>query len=101
MLIPLLLLAVQLAAQEQEQTKPPKPPGRGDLVEARGCVKAGTLESTELSKQGSEDRYTELMVFRLTGDKKVLEGIRKERTLTPDLEATLKKALEDVSKSFA
>jgi F-type H+-transporting ATPase subunit alpha len=30
-----------------------------------------------------------------------LEGIRKEKALTPDLEATLKKALEEVSKSFA
>jgi F-type H+-transporting ATPase subunit alpha len=29
-----------------------------------------------------------------------LEGIRKEKALTPDLEATLKKALDEVSKSF-
>ncbi len=30
-----------------------------------------------------------------------LEGIRKEKALTPDLETTLKKALGEVSKSFA
>jgi len=30
-----------------------------------------------------------------------LEGIRKEKALTPDLEATLKKALDEVTKSFA
>ncbi|HEY8254303.1 MAG TPA: F0F1 ATP synthase subunit alpha [Rhizomicrobium sp.] len=30
-----------------------------------------------------------------------LDGIRKEKALTPDLEATLKKALDEVSKSFA
>jgi len=30
-----------------------------------------------------------------------LEGIRKEKALTPDLETTLKKALDEVSKSFA
>jgi F-type H+-transporting ATPase subunit alpha len=30
-----------------------------------------------------------------------LEGIRKEKTLTPDLEAMLKKALDEVSRSFA
>ena len=30
-----------------------------------------------------------------------LDGIRKEKALTPDLEATLKKALEETSKSFA
>jgi len=30
-----------------------------------------------------------------------LEGIRKEKALTPELEATLKKALDEVSKSFA
>ena len=30
-----------------------------------------------------------------------LEGIRKEKALSPDLEATLKKALDEVSKSFA
>jgi len=29
-----------------------------------------------------------------------LEGIRKEKALSPDLEATLKKALEEVTKSF-
>ena len=29
-----------------------------------------------------------------------LDGIRKEKALTPDLEATLKKALEEVSKGF-
>ena len=30
-----------------------------------------------------------------------LEGIRKEKALTPDLETMLKKALDEVSKSFA
>jgi F-type H+-transporting ATPase subunit alpha len=30
-----------------------------------------------------------------------LEGIRKEKALTPDLEATLKKALDETSKAFA
>ena len=30
-----------------------------------------------------------------------LEGIRKEKALTPDLEAMLKKALDEVSKTFA
>src|SRR6187399_499696 len=30
-----------------------------------------------------------------------LDGIRKEKALTPDLEATLKKALDEVTKSFA
>jgi len=30
-----------------------------------------------------------------------LDGIRKEKALTPELEATLKKALDEVSKSFA
>jgi F-type H+/Na+-transporting ATPase subunit alpha len=30
-----------------------------------------------------------------------LEGIRKEKALTPDLETTLKKALDEVTKSFA
>src|ERR1700709_1749023 len=30
-----------------------------------------------------------------------LEGIRKEKALTPDLESTLKKALDEVTKSFA
>jgi hypothetical protein len=104
MLIALLLLAVQMIAQEQEQTKPPKPPGRGDLVEARGCVKAGVLESSELSKQGSEDRYTEFTVFRLTGDKKVLESIRKEHdghadVITGELRSDLPKSSQTPGKT--
>jgi F-type H+/Na+-transporting ATPase subunit alpha len=32
---------------------------------------------------------------------KFMEGIRKEKTLTPELEAMLKNALQDVSKTFA
>jgi hypothetical protein len=73
----LVLLLLPVAAQEQEPKKS-KPLGRGDLVEARGCVKGSVLETSDISRQGSDERYTDLPNFRLTGDKKVLDEIRKE-----------------------
>lgn len=67
------------AAQEREE-KQNKPPKRGDVVVARGCLKGSVLESA-----GIEDRLTELITYRLTGDKKTMEEIRKEHDHHADI----------------
>src|SRR5215467_11306126 len=59
----------------------------------------GYLDPIPTSKVG--DYQTGLLSKLKASHPQFLEGIRKEKALTPELEATLKKALDDVSKSFA
>ncbi len=59
----------------------------------------GYLDPFPTNKVGA---FQEALISRLKGAyPQFLEGIRKEKALTPDLEAMLKKALDEVSKSFA
>ena len=59
----------------------------------------GYLDPFPTNKVGA---FQEALLGKLkTSYPQFLEGIRKEKALTPDLEATLKKALDDVSKRFA
>src|SRR6201991_622792 len=59
----------------------------------------GYLDKVPVDQIG---RFEKDLVTKLkTAYPAFLEGIRKEKALTPDLEATLKKALDEVSKSFA
>lgn len=57
--------------REEQETKPPK---RGDAVIARGCLRGSVLENATLD---SPD-FTGVFTYRLTGDKKTIEKIRKE-----------------------
>ena len=65
--------------QKKQERKDPetKLPGRGDIVMARGCIRGGLLESGSLSTPGGGD-YSELLSYRLTGEKEILEEIKKE-----------------------
>jgi len=59
----------------------------------------GYLDPFPTNKVGA---FQEALISKLKGAyPQFLEGIRKEKALTPDLEAMLKKALDEVSKSFA
>src|ERR1700749_802760 len=59
----------------------------------------GYLDPFPVNKVGA---FQEALIGRLKAAyPQFLEGIRKEKALTPDLEAMLKKALDEVSKSFA
>jgi F-type H+-transporting ATPase subunit alpha len=59
----------------------------------------GYLDPFPTAKVGA---FQEALLGKLkTGYPKFLEGIRTEKALTPDLEKLLKRALEEVSKSFA
>ena len=90
MLTFLMLLPVQertgtqsAAAQEREEKK--ERPKRGDVVIARGCLRGGVLENAELGSPSSTDRYAELISYRLTGDKKSLDEIRKDHDRHADI----------------
>lgn len=71
------------AAQEQEKKE--QRPKRGDVVVARGCLRGGVLESAELTSPNATDRSAELISYRLTGEKKALEEIRKEHDRHADV----------------
>jgi len=59
----------------------------------------GYLDPFPTNKVGA---FQEALISRLKGSyPQFLEGIRTEKTLTPDLETMLKKALDEVSKGFA
>ncbi|HTT99781.1 MAG TPA: F0F1 ATP synthase subunit alpha [Rhizomicrobium sp.] len=59
----------------------------------------GYLDPFPTAKVGA---FQDALISKLKGAyPQFLEGIRKEKALTPDLEAMLKKALDEVSKSFA
>jgi F-type H+-transporting ATPase subunit alpha len=59
----------------------------------------GYLDPFPVAKVGP---FQDALIARLkSGYPQFLEGIRKEKTLTPALEDMLKKALADVSKSLA
>ncbi len=77
MVIALLLFVLGLpqAPQEKEVNKPPR---RGDIVVAKGCLKGSMLENADLGTAVGGSRALDLVTYRLTGDKKTMESIRKE-----------------------
>jgi F-type H+-transporting ATPase subunit alpha len=59
----------------------------------------GYLDNVAVNRIGA---YQDALISKLkSGSPEVLDGIRSQKALTPDLEAALKKALEDFGKTFA
>lgn len=67
----------QDAPKQDRQQKEAKPPKRGDVVVAKGCLKGGVLESGDLTSEGG-GAYIEMTTYRLTGDKESLAEIKKD-----------------------
>ena len=85
MVIALLLLTF-VAAIHQDPPKENKPPRRGDIVVAKGCVKGGALEAAEITGPGDANTgFLDLVTFRLTGDKKKVQEIKKDHDGHVDL----------------
>jgi F-type H+-transporting ATPase subunit alpha len=71
------------------------------VEEQVAAIYAGTRGYLDPFPTSKVQAFQEALLAKLkAGYPQFLEGIRKEKALTPDLEATLKKALEEVSKSF-
>ncbi len=98
MVIALLLsFAMSLAPMQDRKDPEAKPPKRGDTVIARGCIRGGALESGSLTTPGGGGGYIDLLTYRLTGEKKALEEIKKEHdghadVITGELRTDLPKA---------
>ena len=72
------------------------------VEEQVAVIYAGTRGYLDPFPTNRVQAFQEALLSKLKGAyPQFLEGIRKEKALTPDLEATLKKALDEVSKSFA
>ncbi|HEY4273901.1 MAG TPA: F0F1 ATP synthase subunit alpha [Rhizomicrobium sp.] len=72
------------------------------VEEQVAVIYAGTRGYLDPFPTNKVQAFQEALLGKLrTAYPQFLEGIRKEKALTPDLEATLKKALEETSKSFA
>ncbi|HEX4369894.1 MAG TPA: F0F1 ATP synthase subunit alpha [Rhizomicrobium sp.] len=72
------------------------------VEEQVAVIYAGTRGYLDRFPTARVQAFQEALLGKLkTAYPQFLEGIRKEKALTPDLETTLKKALDEVSKSFA
>ena len=75
MRITVLLLVAFLPTSAQDKKTLPK---RGETVEVTGCVSRGRIESNDMKVTDREASFERLVTYRLTGDKKVLESLKKE-----------------------
>ncbi len=72
------------------------------VEEQVAVIYAGTRGYLDPFPTNKVQAFQEALLSKIkTSYPQFLDGIRKEKALTPDLEATLKKALQEVSKSFA
>jgi hypothetical protein len=69
---------VALDARGQKPRDAPPEPKRGETVVALGCVKGSVLESTDTESTDGTGRLTQLVTYRLTGDKDVLKVLKRE-----------------------
>ena len=69
-------------------------PKRGDTVIVTGCVSKGRIESNDMKVKDREASFDRFVTYRLTGDKKVLESLKKEHEgHVEELTAVLKSEL--------
>ena len=78
MIILALLLALLPSGWQDGESRPAKPPQKGDTVVVKGCINGGVIESTGIAKSDETEHLTELLAYRLTGDKKVVGPIKKD-----------------------
>jgi F-type H+-transporting ATPase subunit alpha len=72
------------------------------VEEQVAVIYAGTRGYLDPFPTSKVQAFQDALIAKLkTSYPQFLDGIRKEKALTPDLENTLKKALDEVSKSFA
>jgi hypothetical protein len=94
-----IALTVAMTAVVSVQEKPAGVvPKKGDAVVVRGCITSGTIQSNELELRDSTGLYSAFMTFRIAGDKKLVNSIKKEHEGHADvLIGTLKSDLPDAN----
>ena len=89
--------------EPQKEEKMNERPKRGDTVVVRGCLRGGVLQRAELTSPA--DRAADQITFRLTGDKKSLQEIKKEHDghadiITGELRSDLQPGPETLGKKI-
>jgi len=73
-------------------------PKRGDDVAVKGCIVAGTIESTDTEVRDSTGSYSSFVTYRISGNKKIVNPIKKEHEGHADvLIGTLKSDLPETN----
>lgn len=73
-------------------------PKRGDEVAVRGCIVGGTIESTDTEVRDSSGAYSSFVTYRISGNKKIVNPIKKEHEGHADvLIGTLKSDLPETN----
>lgn len=89
-MVVVLLCALPIAVQE----KRPPLPKRGDTVVVKGCLDGAKIESNSVKVRDGDGEFKGLATYRLTGDKKVIEELKKTHDGHADvLTAVLKSEL--------
>ena len=74
-----LVIALSAALVVGGQDKPTDAaPQRGDTVSVRGCITRGTIESSETEVQDGSGKYSRSVIYRIGGNKKVVNPIKKD-----------------------
>jgi hypothetical protein len=100
-----LAVAAVPAARAQQERSEPRTPKKGDTVVVKGCLRGGSLESTETSIADDIGTSFTALVFRLTGDKATLKKMRDDHNgelveVTGELKSTLPAANERRGRQF-
>lgn len=74
----LVALGTFVGGGQEKQENRDRPPKRGDTVLVTGCVSRGRIESNNMKVADGEGTYDRFVTYRLTGDKKVLESLKKD-----------------------
>lgn len=100
-MIPLALVGMlALPPAQDPPSDPVSAPKRGDTIIVRGCIVGGTIESSETSVADSSGTYSSFVVYRVAGEKKLVNQIKKEHDGHVDiLTGILKSDLPDQAGS--
>ncbi|HXG54599.1 MAG TPA: hypothetical protein VNJ03_04405 [Vicinamibacterales bacterium] len=88
-----MALSVALVVTGQSKTSDVVPK-RGDAVSVRGCITGGTIQSSETEMQDLSGTYPGFITYRIAGNRKLVNPIKKEHDGHADvLTGTLKSDL--------
>ncbi len=90
-----LVIALLAALVVPGQSKPSDVvPKRGDTISVKGCISAGTIQSSETEMQDLSGAYPGFVTYRIAGNRKLVNPIKKEHDGHADvLTGTLKSDL--------
>ena len=94
----LIIVTTALLAIGAQEKRTDVIPKRGNDVAVRGCIIGGTIESTDTEVRDSSGSYAGFVTYRISGNKKIVNPIKKEHDGHADvLIGTLKSDLPETN----